>query len=835
MEQAQAAGLTHLGEIPPSRSPSFPWIAVLIAAVALCLLILALTQYAECPWTAVCGPIIEDDLQQTRLNTALPPLQGDVTAEQTFIPRWNGLSEIELTAVRYGEPTANSNGRLTLQLLDDQNTLIAEQSFSAQTTEHNQMLTFRFPAQSGSAGRTYRLHLSGSNESQLSAWGYNLDVYQDGRLSLNNEASTTAAQDLRFVTRYQLLWPDVLRSIGRTLAQEGALLLLTLLFLPLPGIVILLLIRPSHWDPVAWWGVALALGLATWPLLWQWLTTVGGRWAGWSLWLAVIAGYIGILVYWLLAHAKTQRSPRFFFLAIFASLREYLPLVILLLLSLTVRFLAVRDLSFPLWVDSSRHALITAVMVESGQTPDDYEPYLPVGRFAYHYGFHTLSAGLSLMTGWPLPRLLLVLGQLLNGLTPLALYAATWLVTRRRGPALFAAFLVALPLFFPAYYATWGRMTQLAAVLVLPVLLALTWRIAEGEKRVWPLVAILAAGLFLIHFRVFLFYLPFALLVGLFALLRRRPLPLLLAGGLSLFLVLPRLLELLQSTTPGQALQHSIANYNEFPTGYITVGWERYFIGATAVALLFALVMAVSGRRSAVFPVVLSAWVAILFLLLAGDRLGLPETSLVNTNSLVITLFVPQVLFLSVLAGSLWHWLSGRDLLRRYPWLLSIVGVVSGVAVGLLALYGGRQQVEIINNSTLLAHYNDLPALEWAAANLPSDALIAVNSWQWLGDTWAGGDGGAWLTPLTRLQTTTPPVDYVYDPDLLQFVSDFNEGAKAIADWSTPEAADWLRAQGVTHIFIGAKGGFFDAAVLSTNPQLQLLYHQNGIFIFSLP
>ncbi len=439
------------------------------------------------------------------------------------------------------------------------------------------------------------------------------------------------------------------------------------------------------------------------------------------------------------------------------------------------------------------------------------------------------------MTGWPLPRLLLVLGQLLNGLTPLTVYAATWLLMRRRGPALLAAFLVALPLFFPAYYATWGRMTQLTAVLLLPVLIALTWLLIRGQKRVWLLVGILAAGLFLLHFRVFLFYLPFAVLVGLFALVCRRWLPLLLSGGLGLILILPRLIELVRTTTPAQAVQHSIANYNEFPTGYITVGWERYFIGATAELLIIVLIAALVRRRWATFPLLLAAWVATLFVLLAGRRLGLPETSLININSMVITLFVPQSLFLAMVAGHIWKWLAEQLSRWRGRWLPLLVrqgaGIALGVLFGLLLLYGIRQQIGILNEATILAYSDDLPALAWAAENLPPDALVAVNSWQWLGDTWTGHDGGAWLTPLTGVQTTTPPVDYVYDPTLLRFVGDFNEGATAIVDWSTAEAADWLRGQGVTHLFVGARGGFFDPAELVANPQLELLYQRNGVFI----
>jgi hypothetical protein len=89
---------------------------------------------------------------------------------------------------------------------------------------------------------------------------------------------------------------------------------------------------------------------------------------------------------------------------------------------------------------------------------------------------------------------------------PLTVYAAVWLLVRQRGAALLAAFLVALPFFFPAYYATWGRLTQLTAVLILPILLAATWRVPFGGwdgRRGWWLVGLLVAGLCLIHFRVF--------------------------------------------------------------------------------------------------------------------------------------------------------------------------------------------------------------------------------------------------------------------------------------------------------------------------------------------
>ncbi len=119
-------------------------------------------------------------------------------------------------------------------------------------------------------------------------------------------------------------------------------------------------------------------------------------------------------------------------------------------------------------------------------------------------------------------------------------------------------------------------------------------------------------------------------------------------------------------------------------------------------------------------------------------------------------------------------------------------------------------------------------------ANLPADARVVVNAWQWLGVTWAGSDGGAWIVPLTRLATTTPPVDHIYDATLFAQVRAFNEAAMARDDWSDPAAADWLREQGVSHVYAGQRGGPLDPAELSRNPGLALLFQSEGTFVFGV-
>jgi hypothetical protein len=791
------------------------------------------------------------DLNQHRLDTALAAPRGEAKIQQSFYSGWDGLQEIELVLARPGQ--VKEEGRLQVQLLDDSGVEVAAQTFNTRVLNHNQSLTFTFLPQAQSAGRRYVLQITGSENNPVSVWGYSLDVYGSGSLRLINEAASagrgeTAAQELRFTTHYRLTWTDALIALGTALYWDGLIMVVALLLIPLPGCLLLMAGPKSwrRWDPGAWWGVAFALGVSVWPFLWFGLSLAGGRWAAWSLWLLFALGWAAVILVWWRRRRQGKRAERQaregqlpLPLAARASTWKWQHglLLLLLLTSLAARLLAVRGLAFPLWVDASRHALITAVMAVNGQTPENYEPFLAVERFPYHFGFHTLSASLRLMTGWPLPRLLLFLGQLLNGLVPLTLYTAVWFFRRKQGPSLLAAFLVGLPFFLPGYYATWGRLTQLTAVFLMPVLLAFTWLLARGGRgwrRAWWLIALLAGGLFLVHFRVFLFYVPFAAIVWLFT-LGRNGRWLAAAMILALALVGPRLLELSAVTEPVLVLSSTIPNYNAFPTTYYQAGWERYFVWLAGAGLFLTLVFGLwrpsswRWRRWMALPIFLAIWVASLFLLLAGEPVGLPESSLVNLNSMYITLFLPLAIFLAVTAEHLWRWLG------QGHWLLQVIAwAAAGAVMTATFLFGLRQQITILNPQTILAQAEDLAGLRWVEDHLPQRATIAVNSWLWLGNTWAGSDGGAWLVPLTARASTTPPVDYVYNQTLFQFVGAFNEAATAASDWADPSAAEWLRQQGVTHVFIGARGGFFDPAALARNPAMKMLYGRDGVFVFEI-
>lgn len=813
--------------------------------VALITLLIFLAWAWQADWP---GRITGVDAQQHRLDTALFTLSPERALSQQFEARRPGLSDIEVLVARWDGTEESVDTRILLELWQE-GELVAAKEVVSSSLRHNQPLVFRFEPRWDSAGQSYELRLSATARTPVSFWGYSLDSYAGGRLTAIPEP--TPAQDLVFTLRYQLSGRTAMGILAGTLRTDGWLLLLMLAFVVLPGAVVLHLYGsrwPVQWDTTAWWGTAMALGLAIWPLLWLWFDLLGGRWSGALLWAVFIAGWLFVL--WQAAgsggNAAAVRDRRILIALL---------VLLLLVVSVGVRLLAVRDLAFPPWVDSGRHGLITAVMVDSGRLLADYEPYLPVDRSPYHLGFHTLAASLVLMTGVEIPRLLLLLGQLLNGLLPLIVYTAVWWLTRRPWVGLLAAFLVALPFLFPAYYATWGRMTQLTGMMVLPLLLVLSWLVTRPGHRwqtLWPLIAILAAGLFLIHFRVFLLYLPF---LGLLLILTARHLyksrgsvgntslraslralpgtpfgVLLTAHGVAALLVLPRVVELFRMIHPVQeSLGRGPEGYNVFRTAYLTTGWEMYFAIAGGLAGLLAITAVLRGRRWGRFPLLLLVWVGLLFVLLAGDRLGLPEMGLINLESMYITLFAPLALVLALAVYRMERWLR-----RRAGYGYAVGAAFLTLFLASATLFGLRQQITILHPQTILAQRADLGGIAWLAENVPPEAKVAVSSWPWLGTIHSAADGGIWIVPLTGLQTTVPPADYVYDPRLYREVSAFNEAARATADWADPAAAHWLRAQDVTHVYVGAKGGFFDPAALSRNPEMRTLHQHDGVFVFTL-
>ena len=206
-----------------------PWIVVLAGVVLALLLLLIWSTAVPDSFTALFDSLDSTDIEQGRIDTALPAPQGDLALTQSFAPRHNGLNEVEITLLRYGEPSAGESAQLWLRLFNEQGETVAEKAFPTATVNHNQVVRLSFPPQADSKGRPYTLQLSGTPDNQVSAWAYSLDAYSDGNLAQTGDVNPIGAQDLRFQTRYRLTWSDALSNVGETIFYEGLILLLALL------------------------------------------------------------------------------------------------------------------------------------------------------------------------------------------------------------------------------------------------------------------------------------------------------------------------------------------------------------------------------------------------------------------------------------------------------------------------------------------------------------------------------------------------------------------------------------------------------------------------------
>jgi hypothetical protein len=779
-------------------------------------------------WTS---PVTAQDQAQPRLNQAAPIPHGDTVVGQTFVAGHNGLSAVELLAVVYPDRPAG----LTLELVDAQGNRVAAEEF--QNFQHNAPLRLGFSPQPHSFGEKFTLRLSGPADNGATVWAYSLDGYACGTMLVNG---SPAPGDLRFSTTYTYLWTDALRDAAVGLARLAVLAVPLWLILFAPGLLLLSWLWRGAGGAASGWaryGLALALSLALLPIVWLWVTVCGGSLSPGVLWAAYAVIGAAVAVLWV-RHWRARLSAR----PGRRSARD-LALGLLLLAGLITRLLAVRDLALPAWVDSPHHYTIAWLMAETGRVPANFYPLLPIGSFTYHFGFHALAATMQWLTGMPLADTFLWTGQLLQGLMPLAVYASAVLLTRRPHAGWWAAFIVALVSLFPGYYLTWGRYTELTGLLVLAPLLGLAWRLVMREpnpdRGVAPLkpalalaavVGVGAAGLLLTHYRVFVFFVTVTL-VALALGVRGGWKRLGVAAVLAVLLTLPWLTRLaVWEVRPLLALPAHAAStpgYNDFPWSYFQSPLERGWLLAAGLAAYWGLL-----RRNR--PTwVMVAWVAVTSALL---NIG-PGTWIVNNNSWAISLFVPG----AIVAG--WggdRWWSGARVwaVHSGPAARRALGVVLGGLLAGLAAYAGLEgaltQVNIVNPSTVLATVDDAAALNWIQQNAPPEAVFLVNGWVWQNTTWASPDGAIWLWPLTGRKTTLPPVDYTFMADGGAAVNAFNARAAQIQDWTTPAALDLLRQAGVTHVFIGAKGGNLKPEMFVDKPDYRLLYTNGAAWVFEL-
>lgn len=798
-----------------------------------------------------CGPsVVELDNEQGHLDQAAPLPGGQHTIGQTFVSHYPRLTAVEVLLVVYDEPQPAPSRQLTFHLRTgpySQQDLVTLRVDTA-SLKHNDPYRFTFPPQPDSEGREYFFLLEASEGNKVSVWQSSRNAYGEGTLIVDGQP---AHGDLLFKTYYDFDVGASLVYLGRGVVAHLGMVLALLALLLAPGYLLYSLLLPdAEIEPLEHLAVVVGLSLAVIPLVMLVATTLGLRltafWVRAAVVLAVALSLWQLRSYGL-ADRQRHRAERVS-KGSRLSVAAMAAFGVVFIIALALRFLHSRTLVLPAWVDSVHHTMTVELIMQAGGVPDSFRPFMPIDHFFLHFGFHAIAAVVAWLTGLDAPTAVLTIGQVLNALMALSMALLTSYLTRRVWAGVVAALIVGTVSLMPAFYLSWGRYTQLTGLVLLPTAVALALDALrsvpdQGGEDAPPvlrrvlLASVAAAGLFLTHYRVALFFGAFViahLLVASWA-NRRSPERVRAAWAqgagvvlLAAVFVLPWLINVASIWVSRAVLGgqwQGTPGYNAVPRELLWVGKNRGLAVLAGMGLLWGLLRREHG------VITLCIVCALLVVMANPSIFGLPTPWLFNNAALVIAFFVP----LSFGVGCLGGW--GMDRVRS--WLPErwhgAYGWTAAAAVTAIALWGAADMLTVVNPVTILATRDDLAAIAWIGENIPPDAKFLVNARPWQEGVYMGTDGGYWIPLLTGRATTLPPALYFYGaPEYLAHVTAVAEATATVSSADDAALRRVIEGEGVTHVYIGARGGALQPEFFLDDPHYRTLYSTGSVWIFAV-
>ncbi|HRF47488.1 MAG TPA: hypothetical protein PLC98_07670 [Anaerolineales bacterium] len=613
--------------------------------------------------------------------------------------------------------------------------------------------------------------------------------------------------------------------------------------LTIPGWLILSLTRVwRDWPALTRWLVAVAISIAFFPTLYYLARLalpdlVLGR----TLLIGGLSVGAGVAAWRLRRDWRDQFS--------FSGL-EWVALAILAV-TVATRFWLIRDWPFPASPDTLHHALITQITAQTGRLPYSLEPFFPIPLDLYHLGLHALAATVQNLAEVPAHAALLWLAQTLNGLGAIGVYV--WLERRvGRLAAVVGLITAGLLSFQPALLTSWGRFTPLGSHAILFVAI---WMVEVGleawlgdpkqrRESIWPLSVsgLLLAGVFLNHFRVAVYLIPLLVIVLLRAALTARNTRQLtrLASGVAIIglvalaLTGPVVLASLQAyyaymtgvrAAERQAVAEIIqSTYYPFTLAWVNEAGMRYWLlGLGAVAAVFGWFKKQRLTQDVTF------WVLALYAMGMAYVLNIPLLQFTNMTAILIALYLPVAVLLGVAAEALVA--SPPEAWRtRTRW----------VVLGLFLLLGANSARARATEYLIRYQYvraEDIPAMNWIAANTPANAVFAVNTLYAHAESLFGTDAGYWIPYFTGRQTSAGAMIFALGP--VTFRGEVDQMSRVVKDLEHGTATlDGLRAVGITHIYIGRAGNFSDVglnlATIRALPGANVVFEQDGVAVIDI-
>jgi hypothetical protein len=584
-----------------------------------------------------------------------------------------------------------------------------------------------------------------------------------------------------------------------------------------PGALLLPSVWPDAPPGPARLGIACALSMAALLVVTLWMRVVGLAWTQTTATLFVVFTTAAAL--WR-HRGLLRQAPDM------TDVTATSALLIVVFVWLTSISLATSDLRIPQFGDGLQHTVITQLIVDNGGLFSSWQPYAPMTTMTYHFGFHLFAAWVQWVTGWPTTEAVLAAGMSLGAIGLLSLFSLTAGLLARCGfsnsqawlAGIAAVVLAGLVNPSPSGLLNWGRYTQLAGHVVLPVaLLACVTALKESRQPLPGLLraALFVSGLALTHYLVTVFLIIALIMLTLAESARVSQLPQRLKLGLNAagIVAVSALISapwwwIVQSGGLARVSTEVVANSAAFAARIaqyaaldpVTPG---YVHPALLILSLVGLPIALWRRAAPMLAVALTP--IGLVLAVRPQLLGLPGAGVIDSFTAWLSLYV----FLAPLAG-----FALTSLLPRgHHVALNLMGVF-GVALAPVTH-------SLINLGPYrLVAPDDIRAQTWIRENTPTDTRVLVNAFPaYWGTVLAGSDAGWWLTYNTGRRTNLPPLLYDVErgvrdnPATLSNIEGLWAALRDVPlgnvrpvkiDLTRADAKRTLRDRGFRYVYIGA-------------------------------
>jgi len=810
-------------------------------------------------------------------------LNNQTSLGQTFTARFDGLAGINLILKSTDSTLSSNPGEIILHLRASPQSSQDLRSVALPIPQVAASSNYRFFFQPlpDSNQRDYYLSLEMTGPGEIAIAKAESATYPDGALYKNG-----LPVDGQFT--FGLKYDSVSLYQGLIIEISGWViwLLVSLFLFVLPGWGLLSLAW-SGWQELDFWGkfsLGSGASLAIYPVLFLFTDLVGLHLGALYAWLPPALG-LGVIIgrnYQALIHKLSPRIKKYtplvlmptdhppnlareeepVFLAVkiekIAAVLAFISLVGIIVFS---RLWIIRSLDFPLWGDSYQHTMIAQLLVDNRGLFQSWLPYAELSTFTYHFGFHTLAACFNWISGMPMEKAILWVGQMINILAIISLYPLTHKLGKNRWSGALMLLIAGLISPMPMSYVNWGRYTQLAGQAILPAAVFCFWQLLQADRldrRSVVAYWIILGGLALTHYRVLIFMLLF---MAAFIIInwkfqpRRRLFQRLFwinIGGALLFL--PWFIAIF----PYNTIHKFIEQLTTFPTQAASLLDEYNKLGnpleifPLLIWLFVPIIIAWTiWKREKNYATVIVWWILI-FLIANPQRFGLPGAGIINNFSIEIGFYIPFSILIGAILARAFGDLETR--LLQAPQLkpaLKMTLVISGAIIILACLAAltnslTRQRLDDIRpKQYALMTRPDARAMSWIRQNTNPDDRFLVNSFfAYGGSLIAGSDGGWWLPVFAKRLNTQPPLNYGSEEGFAtQYIAQTNKFIETFEQKksSDPDITNWLVSNKINYIYIGQQQGRVNSPCalveinwLKNNPRVQLVYRQDHVWIFQI-